>query len=100
MYCGKGWDIIFMGSTNGYGSVLNGPAKPFNHVYFTGMVRDKQHRKMSKQLGNSPDALKLIEDYGADGVRFGMLSCSPAEGDLLFDEKNWLKRGRNFLATS
>ena len=50
------------------------------------MVRDKQRRKMSKQLGNSPDALQLIADYGADGVRFGMMSCSPAGGDLLFDE--------------
>ena len=59
------------------------------------MVRDKQRRKMSKQLGNSPDALKLIEDYGADGVRFGMLSCSPAGGDLLFDEK-LVEQGRNF----
>jgi valyl-tRNA synthetase len=69
--------------------------KPFNHVYFTGMVRDKQRRKMSKQLGNSPDALKLIEDFGADGVRFGMLSSSPAGGDLLFDEK-LVEQGRNF----
>ncbi len=60
---------------------------PFRHVYFTGMVRDQKGRKMSKQLGNSPDALKLIEDYGADGVRFGMLSCAPAGGELLFDEK-------------
>ena len=69
--------------------------RPFKAVYFTGMVRDKQRRKMSKQLGNSPDALKLIEDFGADGVRFGMLSSSPAGGDLLFDEK-FCEQGRNF----
>ena len=55
--------------------------KPFDHVYFTGMVRDQKGRKMSKSLGNSPDALKLIEDFGADGVRFGILSSSPAGGD-------------------
>ncbi|MFV0365070.1 MAG: valine--tRNA ligase [Mangrovibacterium sp.] len=60
--------------------------KPFSNVYFTGMVRDKQGRKMSKQLGNSPDPLDLISKYGADGVRVGMLLCSPAGGDLLFDE--------------
>ncbi len=60
--------------------------KPFSNVYFTGMVRDKQGRKMSKQLGNSPDPLDLIAKYGADGVRVGMLLCSPAGGDLLFDE--------------
>jgi len=59
------------------------------------MVRDKKRRKMSKSLGNSPDALKLIEDYGADGVRFGMLSSSPAGGDLLFDDK-LVEQGRNF----
>jgi valyl-tRNA synthetase len=59
------------------------------------MVRDKQRRKMSKQLGNSPDALQLISEFGADGVRFGMLSCSPAGGDLLFDEK-LVEQGRNF----
>jgi len=61
--------------------------KPFDAVYFTGMVRDEQRRKMSKSLGNSPDALKLIEKYGADGVRVGMLFCSPAGGDLLFNEE-------------
>lgn len=60
--------------------------RPFQNVYFTGMVRDKQGRKMSKQLGNSPDPLHLIAKYGADGVRVGMLLCSPAGGDLLFDE--------------
>jgi len=59
---------------------------PFKNVYFTGMVRDKQRRKMSKSLGNSPDPLDLIATYGADGVRVGMLLCSPAGGDLLFDE--------------
>ena len=61
--------------------------KPFSDVYLTGIVRDKQRRKMSKSLGNSPDALKLIEKYGADGVRTGMLFSSPAGNDLLFDEK-------------
>jgi len=61
--------------------------RPFNNVYFTGIVRDKKGRKMSKQLGNSPDALKLIEQYGADGVRVGMLLLSSGAGnDLLFDE--------------
>ena len=59
---------------------------PFKNVYFTGMVRDKQRRKMSKSLGNSPDPLDLIATYGADGVRIGMLLCSPAGGDLMFDE--------------
>lgn len=59
---------------------------PFKNVYFTGMVRDKLRRKMSKSLGNSPDPLNLIANYGADGVRVGMLLCSPAGGDLLFDE--------------
>ncbi|MCF6332741.1 MAG: valine--tRNA ligase [Draconibacterium sp.] len=59
---------------------------PFKNVYFTGMVRDEQHRKMSKSLGNSPDPLDLITKYGADGVRVGMLLCSPAGGDLLYDD--------------
>ncbi|WP_027470203.1 valine--tRNA ligase [Saccharicrinis fermentans] len=68
---------------------------PFKNVYFTGMVRDKQGRKMSKQLGNSPDPLDLIAKYGADGVRVGMLLCSPAGGDLLFDE-GLTEQGRNF----
>ncbi len=68
---------------------------PFKNVYFTGMVRDKQGRKMSKQLGNSPDPLDLIAQYGADGVRVGMLLCSPAGGDLLFDE-SLTEQGRNF----
>ncbi|MCB0387680.1 MAG: valine--tRNA ligase [Winogradskyella sp.] len=60
--------------------------KPFNNVYLTGLVRDKQRRKMSKSLGNSPDALKLIDDYGADGVRVGLLLSSAAGNDLMFDE--------------
>ena len=91
-----GWDIIFLWVARMAMAGFEWTGKkPFNHVYFTGMVRDKQRRKMSKQLGNSPDALKLIEDYGADGVRFGMLSCSPAGGDLLFDEK-LVEQGRNF----
>ncbi len=91
-----GWDIIFLWVARMAmaGFEWRGE-KPFKDVYFTGMVRDKQRRKMSKQLGNSPDALKLIEDFGADGVRFGMLSCSPAGGDLLFDEK-LVEQGRNF----
>ena len=69
--------------------------KPFNSVYFTGLVRDKQGRKMSKQLGNSPDALKLIEDFGADSVRVGLLLSAPAGNDLLFDE-SLCKQGKNF----
>lgn len=68
---------------------------PFHAVYFTGIVRDKQGRKMSKSLGNSPDMLQLIENYGADGVRFGILIASPAGNDLLFDEK-LCEQGRNF----
>lgn len=69
--------------------------KPFDNVYFTGMVRDGQRRKMSKSLGNSPDPLDLIKKYGADGVRVGMLLCSPAGNDLLFDE-SLTEQGRNF----
>ncbi|MBS1627382.1 MAG: valine--tRNA ligase [Bacteroidetes bacterium] len=68
---------------------------PFKDVYFTGMVRDKQGRKMSKQLGNSPDLLSLIDTYGADAVRFGIMISSPAGNDLLFDEST-LEQGRNF----
>ena len=60
--------------------------RPFENVYLTGLVRDKQRRKMSKQLGNSPDALKLIEEYGAGGVRVGLLLSSAAGNDLMFDE--------------
>ncbi|MEQ8551246.1 MAG: valine--tRNA ligase [Cyclobacteriaceae bacterium] len=69
--------------------------KPFEDVYLTGIVRDKQRRKMSKSLGNSPDPLDLIKTYGADGVRTGMLFSSPAGNDLLFDEK-LVEQGRNF----
>jgi valyl-tRNA synthetase len=69
--------------------------RPFEHVYFTGMVRDKQGRKMSKQLGNSPELLDLIDRYGADAVRFGIMISSPAGNDLLFDESS-LEQGRNF----
>ena len=68
---------------------------PFKNVYFTGIVRDKLGRKMSKSLGNSPDPLELIEKYGADGVRVGMLLSSPAGNDLLFDS-NLCEQGRNF----
>ena len=70
-------------------------SKPFSSVYFTGLVRDKQGRKMSKQLGNSPDAIKLIEDFGADSVRVGLLLSAPAGNDLLFDE-SLCQQGKNF----
>jgi len=70
-------------------------AVPFKHVYLTGIVRDKAGRKMSKSLGNSPDPIELIHKYSADGVRFGMLLCSPAGNDLLFDESH-CEQGRNF----
>lgn len=69
--------------------------KPFSNLYLTGIVRDKLHRKMSKSLGNSPDPIDLINQYGADGVRVGMLLCAPAGGDLLFDE-SLPEQGRNF----
>ncbi|GAB2809677.1 valine--tRNA ligase [Ferruginibacter profundus] len=69
--------------------------KPFSDVYFTGIVRDKQGRKMSKSLGNSPDLLGLIDKYGADATRFGIMIASPAGNDLLFDESS-LEQGRNF----
>ena len=69
--------------------------KPFNNVYFTGIVRDKQRRKMSKSLGNSPDALKLIDDYSADGVRIGLMLSSAAGNDLLFDE-SLCDQGKSF----
>lgn len=91
-----GWDIIFLWVARmamaGYEWKQE---RPFKSVYFTGMVRDKQGRKMSKSLGNSPDALGLIDEFGADGVRFGVLSSSPAGGDLKFDEK-LCEQGRNF----
>ena len=69
--------------------------KPFKNVYLTGIVRDKQRRKMSKSLGNSPNPLDLIKKYGADGVRTGMLFSSPAGNDLLFDEK-LVEQGQKF----
>lgn len=69
--------------------------KPFTNVYLTGIVRDKLGRKMSKSLGNSPDPLGLIENYGADGVRVGILLSSPAGNDLMFDE-SYCEQGRNF----
>ncbi len=70
--------------------------KPFNNVYLTGIVRDKQRRKMSKSLGNSPDPIKLMETYGADGVRVGMLLSSPAGNDLMFDV-DYCKQGSAFV---
>ncbi len=91
-----GWDIIFLWVAR---MIMAGyeweDARAFKEVYFTGMVRDKKRRKMSKSLGNSPDALGLIDKFGADGVRFGVLSSSPAGGDLMFDEK-LCEQGRNF----
>jgi valyl-tRNA synthetase len=91
-----GWDIIFLWVAR---MIMAGyewkNAKPFHDVYFTGMVRDKLRRKMSKQLGNSPDALQLIEQFGADGVRYGIMASAPAGGDILFDEK-LCELGRNF----
>ncbi|MEP6794532.1 MAG: valine--tRNA ligase [Saprospiraceae bacterium] len=91
-----GWDIIFLWVAR---MIMAGyewkGMKPFQSVYFTGMVRDKQRRKMSKQLGNSPDALELIEQFGADGVRYGIMASAPAGGDILFDDK-LCELGRNF----
>jgi valyl-tRNA synthetase len=68
---------------------------PFRNVYFTGIIRDKQGRKMSKSLGNSPDPLDLIAQYGADALRFGVMRSAPLGADILFDEKN-VELGRNF----
>ncbi len=92
------WDIIFFwvarmimsgyewsGDLLGLDTVLTKGRMPFKDVYFTGMVRDNKRRKMSKSLGNSPDALTLIETYGADGIRFGVLSSSAAGNDIIFD---------------
>jgi valyl-tRNA synthetase len=91
-----GQDIIFFWVTR---MIMAGMEymheKPFSDVYFTGMVRDKQGRKMSKSLGNSPDLLHLIHEYGADAVRFGIMISSPAGNDLLFDE-NSLEQGKYF----
>jgi valyl-tRNA synthetase len=69
--------------------------KPFSNVYYTGIVRDSQRRKMSKSLGNSPDPMDLMDEYGTDGVRVGMLFSSPAGNDLLYEEK-LCEQGRNF----
>ncbi|MBK8966135.1 MAG: valine--tRNA ligase [Lewinellaceae bacterium] len=91
-----GWDIIFFWVAR---MIMAGyeykGARPFQAVYFTGMVRDQKRRKMSKSLGNSPDALKLIDDFGADGVRYGLMSSAAAGNDILFDDK-LCENGRNF----
>ncbi|MCS6934991.1 MAG: valine--tRNA ligase [Chitinophagales bacterium] len=91
-----GWDIIFFWVARMIiaGYEFRGE-KPFHKVYFTGMVRDKLRRKMSKSLGNSPDTLELLAQYGADGVRFGVMSASAAGNDLLYDDKQ-PEQGRNF----
>ena len=68
---------------------------PFHHVFFTSIIRDKQGRKMSKSLGNSPDPLDLIDKYGADGLRFGLMRIAPTGQDIRFDEKQ-IEEGRNF----
>lgn len=70
--------------------------KPFEQVYFTGLIRDKQGKKMSKQLGNSPDLLELIDQHGADAVRFSVMISSPAGNDILYDEA-FIEQGRNFI---
>ena len=91
-----GYDIIFFWVARMIMAGYEYEGKmPFKNVYFTGIVRDKLGRKMSKSLGNSPDPLDLIDKYGADGVRVGMLLCAPAGGDLLFDE-SLPEQGRNF----
>ena len=91
-----GWDILFFWVARMImaGYEFKGE-KPFHAVYFTGMVRDKQRRKMSKSLGNSPDAMQLLDTYGADGVRYGLMSSAAAGNDILFDEK-LCENGRNF----
>lgn len=116
-----GWDIIFFWVARmimsgyewseellGKDFVEKNGRQPFDVVYFTGMVRDNRRRKMSKSLGNSPDALELIANYGADGVRFGMLSSAAAGNDIIFDapidpktksvksESKLCEQGRNF----
>ena len=68
---------------------------PFKNVYFTGIIRDMQGRKMSKSLGNSPDPLDIIARYGADGLRFGVMNCAPQGQDILFSEER-VELGRNF----
>jgi valyl-tRNA synthetase len=91
-----GWDIIFFWIARMImaGYEFKGTL-PFHAVYFTGMVRDSQRRKMSKSLGNSPDSIELIDKFGADGVRYGLLSSSPAGSDLLYEDK-LCENGRNF----
>ncbi len=91
-----GWDIIFFWVARMImaGYEFKGE-KPFQAVYFTGMVRDSKRRKMSKSLGNSPDALQLIAEYSADGVRYGLMSSAAAGGDILFEDK-LCEIGRNF----
>ncbi len=91
-----GWDILFLWVARMAMAGYEWEGQyPFKDVYYTGMVRDEKGRKMSKSLGNSPDPLGLIADYGADGVRVGLLMSSPAGGDLLFDNK-LCEQGRNF----
>src|SRR5437868_6313664 len=68
---------------------------PFHHVFFTSIIRDKLGRKMSKSLGNSPDPLELIDKYGADGLRFGLMRIAPTGQDIRFDERQ-IEEGRNF----
>lgn len=116
-----GWDIMFFWVARmimagyewsetllGADAIAKKGRQPFYDVYFTGMVRDNKRRKMSKSLGNSPDALKLIENYGADGVRFGMMASAAAGNDIVFDapfdpetkqvlnESKLCEQGRNF----
>jgi valyl-tRNA synthetase len=116
-----GWDIIYLwvarmvmagyewsGDLLGLDHVLKSGRQPFKDVYFTGMVRDNKRRKMSKSLGNSPEALKLLDTYGADGVRFAMLSSAAAGNDIIFDapfdsetkmiinESKLCEQGRNY----
>ncbi len=116
-----GWDIMFFWVARmimsgyewapellGKDLIAQKGAQPFRDVYFTGMVRDNKRRKMSKSLGNSPDALQLLDNYGADGVRFGMLSSAAAGNDIIFDapfdpktgevlnESKLCEQGRNF----
>lgn len=116
-----GWDIMFFWVARmimagyewseellGQDAIARKGRQPFHDVYFTGMVRDNKRRKMSKSLGNSPDALQLIDNYGADGVRFGMLSSAAAGNDIIFDapfdpetkqvlnESKLCEQGRNF----
>jgi len=92
-----GWDIMFFWVAR---MIMAGyefkDELPFKEVFYHGMVRDMDRKKMSKSLGNSPDAIALLDKFGADGVRFGMLVCAPAGNDILFDEKHCLQ-GKNFV---